>query len=71
MDEPYTNYTERKGIFIDHRIFKGLINSTYSNYKNRDHSTRYSYLNTFKAVKRVREKAFGRLKNQPAEASTA
>jgi hypothetical protein len=63
MDEPYTNYTKGKGIFIDYRTLKGLADSAYSNYKKRDYSTRYSYLNTFKTVKRAREKTFGKLKD--------
>ena len=40
-------------------------------YKKRDHNTRCSYLNAFKAAKKAREKAFGKPKDQPAEASTA
>jgi hypothetical protein len=71
MDEPCTNYAEGKGIFIDYRALKGLTDGTYSNYKKRDHNTRCSHSNTFKAAKRAREKAFGKPKNQPAEASTA
>jgi uncharacterized protein YktA (UPF0223 family) len=63
MDKLYTNYTERKGIFINYRTLKGLVDSAYSNYKKRDYNTRCSYSNTFKVVKRVREKAFGKLKD--------
>ena len=71
MNEPCTNYGKGKGIFVDYRILKGLADGAYSNYKKRDHNTRYSYLNTFKAAKKAREKAFGKLKYRPAEASTA
>jgi hypothetical protein len=71
MDKPYTNYTKGKGIFINYRTLKRLADSAYSNYKTRDYNTRCSHLNTFKAAKKIREKAFGKLKDQPAEASTA
>jgi hypothetical protein len=40
-----------------------------NNYKKRDYNTRYSYSNTFKIVKKVREKTFSKLKNRSAEAS--
>jgi hypothetical protein len=71
MDELYTNYSKGKGIFVDYRILKGLADGAYSNYKKRDYNTRCSHLNAFKAAKKAREKAFGKLKNRPAEASTA
>jgi hypothetical protein len=71
MDELCTNYTEEKRIFIDYRTLKVLIDSACGNYKKRDYSIRYSHLNIFKAVKRAREKAFGKPKDQPAETSTA
>ena len=70
MDKLCTNYGEGKGIFVDYRILKELVNSAYSNYKKRDYNTRCSYLNTFKVVKKAREKVFGKLKNRSAEAST-
>jgi hypothetical protein len=69
MDKLYTNYTKEKRIFIDYRTLKGLANSAYNNYKKRDHNIRYNYLNTFKVVKKAREKVFGKLKDQPAEAN--
>ena len=71
MDEPYTNYSKGKGIFVDYRILKGLVDGAYSNCKKRDHNARCSYSNAFKAVKKAREKAFCKPKNRPAEASTA
>jgi hypothetical protein len=63
IDKPYTNYIKGKGIFIDCRTLKGLADGAYNNYKKRDYSTRCSNLNAFKVVKRVREKAFGKLKD--------
>jgi hypothetical protein len=63
MDELCTNCAEGKGIFIDYRTLKGLIDGACGNYKKRDYSARYSYLNIFKVVKRVREKVFGKLKD--------
>jgi hypothetical protein len=71
MDEPCTNYGEGKGIFVDCRILKGLADGACGNYKKRNHNTRCSYSNAFKAAKKAREKTFGKLKNRPAEASTA
>jgi Protein of unknown function (DUF3716) len=71
MNEPCTNYAEGKGIFVDCRTLKGLADGACGNYKKRDHSARCSHSNAFKAAKRAREKAFGKPKDQPAEASTA
>jgi hypothetical protein len=70
MDKPCTNYSEGKGIFVDCRILKGLADGAYNNCKKRDYNTRCSHSNAFKAVKKAREKAFGKLKNRSAEAST-
>jgi hypothetical protein len=31
INEPYINYTEGKGIFVDYRTLKGLVDGVYGN----------------------------------------
>ena len=39
-----------KGIFINYKIFKGLFDKAYNNYKKRDYDTRYNLFNIFKKI---------------------
>ena len=55
------NYVSNKKVFIDYKIYKGLFNKVYINYKKRDYNTKYNFSNIFKKIIKEREKVFKKL----------
>ena len=55
------NYVSNKKVFIDYKIYKGLFNKVYINYKKRNYNIKYNFFNTFKNIVKEQKKAFKKL----------